>query len=307
MFSKKSLKKMNSPNFAIVVLNYMNYQDTIECVESLLEQNYEKYQIIIIENGSSNDSFIRLTEVFGLNTKIFLLKSETNLGFAKGNNIGIRYAVKSLSSDFVFVLNSDTIVNKNLLRSIANTDLQDNIGVISPTITDEFGNIQVPDLIINNLTVFTLKSCYKLLLTIILNNKFIYRLHNEYNTKIKKIRPLTVENNYQKEVNNATVKYSMQGCAYFLTPNFFKFFNNIHPNTFLYWEEINLIWYIHKVNLRAILIDTPPVFHKGSKSVSLQTTKDRLNKWKLSMSLQSMIRSIPMFFMNYKHIKKTYN
>jgi GT2 family glycosyltransferase len=297
---------MNLPKLAVVVLNYNNYKDTILCVDSLLEQTYDNFDIIVVENGSPNDSYAVLKKKYNQNKNIILLKNENNLGFAKGNNIGINYAVKILKLNFVFVLNSDTIVHRDLINEIMLFDFKDDIAVISPTIIDELGNYQKPIIKLNNINIFTLKSCYKLLLAIFLN---VYGVKNVY--KLYKLRKqhlktnsIVIEEGFKP---SEKYEYSMQGSAYFLTPNFFKYYDHIYPNTFLYWEEINLMWYIHKVNLSAVLIDTSPVIHKESKSVSLQTTSDKLTQWKLKKSFQSMMNSIPMFFYSYSYINIKFN
>ncbi|MHB1108005.1 MAG: glycosyltransferase, partial [Lutibacter sp.] len=89
---------MRDLNLAVVVLNYVNYHETIDCVNSILEQTYKKFNIIIVENGSQNESFSILNGLFGNNPLIKILKNDINLGFAKGNNIGIRYVRKELKA-----------------------------------------------------------------------------------------------------------------------------------------------------------------------------------------------------------------
>ena len=100
------------PKVAIILLNWNEYQDTIECVVSLKDMEYDNYEILIVDNGSTNDSVTILQEKF---PEITLIKSKENLGFCEGNNVGIRHALKN-NSDYLFVLNNDTVVDRHVLE-----------------------------------------------------------------------------------------------------------------------------------------------------------------------------------------------
>lgn len=74
----------------IILVNYNSCEDTIECVKSLERITYENYKIVIVDNNSNDDSVNNLNKE--LNACI-LIQSKENLGFAGGNNIGIKYAL----------------------------------------------------------------------------------------------------------------------------------------------------------------------------------------------------------------------
>ena len=76
----------------IVVLNYNGYEDTISCVDSLLKIQYENYKIIVVDNASTNDHSALQQN---LPSEIILLQSGKNLGYAGGNNVGIRWALEN--------------------------------------------------------------------------------------------------------------------------------------------------------------------------------------------------------------------
>ena len=63
-----------------------------------------------MDNASPNNAFEILTEKYKNNSRISILKAPTNLGFAKGNNLGIRYAIEKLGCSDIFILNSDTVL-----------------------------------------------------------------------------------------------------------------------------------------------------------------------------------------------------
>ncbi|MDD6305424.1 MAG: glycosyltransferase family 2 protein [Clostridiales bacterium] len=97
-------------NISFVILNYNTYEEAIVCAESILNtQTYPDIQIVIVDNGSKNDSTKRLEEYQEGKERVHLVVSKENLGFAKGNNLGIRYAREHFSPDFIVAANSDII------------------------------------------------------------------------------------------------------------------------------------------------------------------------------------------------------
>ncbi len=107
---------MNS-NYLIILLNYNNSEDTIDCINSLKNSEINDSNILVIENCSSDDSFERLKENF---PGVKIIHSEKNLGFTGGNNVGIKHAFEN-NYDYAIVLNNDTIVeDKNSIEMLIN-------------------------------------------------------------------------------------------------------------------------------------------------------------------------------------------
>jgi GT2 family glycosyltransferase len=287
---------------SVVVLNYINYSDTIDCVESIINQKNKNFKVIIVENGSPNNSFFILQQKYGNHPLITIIRNKNNLGFAKGNNVGINYSNNVLRIDYIFVLNSDTILNENLLDDIFKLNVADDVAVFSPTVTDELGVVQIPTININDIKNFTLKAILSLFLALFLNLPGMDILYSQY----KKIKNVNVDRTVIHD-NSTTFKYSLHGSAFFLTPVFFKYYKNPFPSTFLYWEEVNLIWYLHKVNLIAVVYETSGVFHKESMSISQIAAPSKVSMWKLKKSFSSLLRSLPLYFCNYNYVVKTYN
>lgn len=98
----------------IVILNWNGYQDTVACVESCLQSNYPAYSIIIVDNGSRDNSEKLFRQRF---PDIEILQTGSNLGFAGGNNVGIRHALAS-GADYVWLLNNDTIIAPDALTEL---------------------------------------------------------------------------------------------------------------------------------------------------------------------------------------------
>ncbi len=167
------------PKVAIIILNWNGWEDTIECLESLYQSNYLNYNVILVDNGSDDESIRRIKEYCEGKTKVeskffkydstnkpieiielrrrdietdnlitdkdflnnvnsktlTLILNEENLGFAKGNNVGIKYALK-YNFDYIMLLNNDTVVSQKsfLNEMISFMEENKNIGVSVPCI-----------------------------------------------------------------------------------------------------------------------------------------------------------------------------
>lgn len=101
------------PLVSIVLVNFNGYSDTVECVKSIKSITYENYKIVVVDNGSTNrdDEAIAF-----LKKNTFYVQSNKNLGFAGGNNLGIKFSTDKFSPDYYLLLNNDTIVKKDFLE-----------------------------------------------------------------------------------------------------------------------------------------------------------------------------------------------
>ncbi len=96
----------------VIILNWNRKKDTLECLKSLARLNAIDFDLktVIIDNASSDDSVKVLSKLKNLT----LIENKDNFGFAQGNNVGIKYALKR-GADYVLVLNNDTEFDKDLL------------------------------------------------------------------------------------------------------------------------------------------------------------------------------------------------
>ena len=92
-------------SLSIIILNHNTYQLTCDCLRSVYQSNLKEIdlQVILIDNGSTEICPVPFSEIF---KDIIYIKSDFNLGFARGNNIGLQYADK----DYILLLNSDTVI-----------------------------------------------------------------------------------------------------------------------------------------------------------------------------------------------------
>lgn len=124
------MKKM-SPAVFIILLNWNNRKDTMNCIDSINRLDYPNFKVVVVDNGSIDGSPEIIKKKFPM---VHLIRNKENLGFSIGNNVGIRYALRR-DAKYVFVLNNDTILDKNCLRElvkVAESDLK--IGIVGPKI-----------------------------------------------------------------------------------------------------------------------------------------------------------------------------
>lgn len=124
---------MEYPKVSIIILNWNGLKDTVECLESLKKIIYPNYNIIVVDNGSSNDDVKALQTIFGEYIKI--IANDRNYGFTGGTNIGIRYALNITNPQYLLSLNNDTIVDPEFLDKLIEVAESDtSIGIIGPKI-----------------------------------------------------------------------------------------------------------------------------------------------------------------------------
>jgi hypothetical protein len=127
----------------IILLNYKNPQDTIICLESILNLGYPQLKIMLCDNGSEDDSIHQFTEWaekvllqekklgysfvrdnpagamieknFDENRTLYILENKVNHGYAGGVNLGIKYALKMGLFKYIWILNNDTILDQYAL------------------------------------------------------------------------------------------------------------------------------------------------------------------------------------------------
>ncbi len=109
------------PKVGVVVLNWNGTSDTLECLASLVRSDYPNAEWIVVDNGSQPDPKEIILERF---PEVKYLGLPENIGYAGGNNAGIRYAL-ARGHEYVFVLNNDTVVEPDAIRQAVQVARQD--------------------------------------------------------------------------------------------------------------------------------------------------------------------------------------
>lgn len=121
------MKNHADPLVSIIILNYNAGQLLFNCVESLLKTRYQSYEIIVVDNASSDGSHKKCKELF---PQINLIENADNLGYCEGNNVGIRAA----KGDFLVILNPDTTVDQDWLAELVVAHDKHGEGLYQPKI-----------------------------------------------------------------------------------------------------------------------------------------------------------------------------
>ncbi len=118
------------PLVAYVILNWNQAELTLGCLESLSKQDYERYVIIVVDNGSTDGSPVLISQA---HSEVILVEEDENKGYSFGNNVGIQCALEQ-HADYVCLLNNDTLIEPTMLTQmvrVAQSDPQ--IGMVGPT------------------------------------------------------------------------------------------------------------------------------------------------------------------------------
>ncbi|MEM7130823.1 MAG: glycosyltransferase family 2 protein [Chloroflexota bacterium] len=117
------------PSVYTIILNWNNAQDTLGTIRSVLELDYPNNSILVVDNGSTDGSREIIAERY---PHVELLALDKNLGYAEGNNVGIRHALKA-EPKYLFVLNNDTFVDPPMLTKLVEVLESDGqIGMAGP-------------------------------------------------------------------------------------------------------------------------------------------------------------------------------
>lgn len=119
----------------IIILNYNGGRAVIECLQSVSQLADEKegfdLSVVVVDNGSTDGSALAVRNKF---TNVVLIENDKNLGFAAGNNVGLRYGLEN-GADWLMLLNNDTeIAKKAVVRLIEVGRKKRKAGVLSPKI-----------------------------------------------------------------------------------------------------------------------------------------------------------------------------
>lgn len=132
---------MHHPKVYIIILNWNGLKDTLECLESVFRLDYPNFEVIVVDNGSTDNSVQVIRNAY---PQIIFIENKENLGYTGGNNVGMNYAMDH-ESDYIWLLNNDAVVEPDTLSNlIAAAKDSPDIGLISPIIYDYYnpGKIQ---------------------------------------------------------------------------------------------------------------------------------------------------------------------
>lgn len=236
---------------SIIIINYNTVDLTIQCVHSIYEKTCGvDFEIIIVDNASSDDSVIRIKKTFPLVT---LIESKENLGFGRANNLGVR----SAAGKYLFLLNSDTVLINNaievLWKFMETTSAE--VGVCGGTLYDSYQR--------ENGSYGTFPTVKSIL------QKAINRESSNLYYSPKQNSALKV-NGYCK------VDYVL-GADMFLSRTLYNDMEGFDPIFFMYYEESDLQKRMVEKGYENYVLGTAQIVHFVNVSVNkLPTNKKRM-------------------------------
>ena len=225
---------MINPKVYIIILNWNGKKDTLECLESVRSIDYPNFDTIVVDNGSSDESVKAIRKEFA---EVKVIEIGKNLGYAGGNNVGIRYALEN-DADYILILNNDTIVDSQLLKALINAELQ----------------IQQPGILSPKIYYFS-------------DKKKIWYAGTQQIKQTARFRHIGIgyEDNDKKYKTIMETDYA-SGCALFTNASVFKKIGLFDEKFFLTYEETDFCYKAKNKNIKCYVIPEAKVWHKISVS-----------------------------------------
>lgn len=268
--------------FTFVILHYLTYEDTVECVESILKNIlYNNYYIIIVDNGSKNNSGEKILLKYQNQNNIKTIINSENLGFARGNNVGFNYAKYQLKSDFIALINNDTIIEQtNFIDLIIKKFKSFPFHILGPDIISisdsSHQNPRVETLSdINSVNRFIRYYRISLLLNYLRLDKTIENLKKMFfpNSKL----PSSENKNLNPE-NKEMQNVKLHGSCLVFSPDYIKRYDGLYPKTFIYSEESVLNFIVKRDKLYTIYFPDAKILHKEDAATNYYIKKSYLKR-----------------------------
>jgi GT2 family glycosyltransferase len=232
---------------SIVIVSYNTKDLTVGAVKSILDSNPKvKYEIIVVDNGSTDGSVAAFQKFHFPNSSFHLISNKENLGFAKANNIGI----KAAKGEYIFLLNSDTKVLKGSIDKLYQfAKTKSDAGVVVPQLLNEDKT--------NQGSVFRFPN--------------VTRAIRHYWFKEK------ILDKYSPEEDVVEIEAAVMA-AFLITPKALKKVGLLNEKYFMYYEDIDYCREVKKHNLKVYFLKDAQVMHyHGASGKKLAENKDQ---WK---------------------------
>lgn len=106
------------PLVAVVTLNWNGAAFLQECVDSILASDHSNFRVIVVDNGSTDDSLGLLNDLYGSNPGVTVLKNGQNVGYSKGMNVGLKAGFEAIQADYCLVMNNDTRLDSHAISAL---------------------------------------------------------------------------------------------------------------------------------------------------------------------------------------------
>lgn len=142
---------MANPLVSVIVTNYNGKGYLANCLDSVLKNQYPHFELILVDNASTDDSLKAAKDTFGSDPRLIIIRNTENLGFSGGNNVGFDFS----KGEYIVFLNNDTIVDGDWLVTLVDAMQNDHsIGLAqSKILVMDGGRVQTVGLLFSNYLV----------------------------------------------------------------------------------------------------------------------------------------------------------
>ena len=216
---------------AFVILTYNIVDETVDCVNSFIKNlDTSDYHLVVVDNGSGAEIQSKLRNALQGKDKVSIVYNADNLGFAKGNNVGIDYVRMNMDAKYVCCINNDTLLEqKDFCKQLEQVFADEKPAVIGPKVIMKDGRVfhfakNLGDVDFYKQELVRMEENKKKfdIKAILLKNRIIYDLNS-----------LRSKHNYKEAVDDIL----LHGCCVIFTPVFFTKLKGFDDRTFLYCEE----------------------------------------------------------------------
>jgi len=115
----------------VLLLNWNDAENTLACLRSVCELDYQNFRVLVVDNGSTDGSDQVICEAF---PQVWFIANERNLGFAGGANVGLRWA-QQRGAAYILFINNDTVLHRSLLTELVEVaEAHPRSGLLTPKI-----------------------------------------------------------------------------------------------------------------------------------------------------------------------------
>lgn len=269
----------NVSKIVFLILHYYTINDTIDCINSIKQiKDVPNYEIVVVDNASPNKTGQELKDKYINDEHVHILINTENLGFAKGNNVGFKYAKNQLKADFIVMMNNDTkLIQNNSCNIIVEEFENSKFAVLGPKII--LPNNKINPIITELPTIQSLqKQLVDIKLSLVTSYLFMNKLYKFTKNLLKKILvKLRIKKKIAMEVdvNRRHENIVLHGCFLVFSKKYIEKFDGLDDRTFLYREEELLTLRLIQNDLKIIYNPTLQIIHNEDGSTNAINKSNR--------------------------------
>lgn len=270
-----------------VILHYNNIKETMECVDSLEKF---KQKIVVVSNSKDYDNLRKIEKRVD---KVII--NEENIGFAKANNIGCKYAIEKYKPDFLCVINNDIVIDqKDFLDKVEKLYKKYQFDVLGPKILPEDLPSVNPFPVYDTLEKIEDRIKYTKKLIKIYNSVILRNILSCYVLIKSKLKKVSKPVNGEKD----ELGVALHGCALIFSKKYYERYETVFYNeTFLYHEEEFLYYRCKHDNLTFLYSPEVELVHKEGRSLDNSFNN---NYKKLIFKNKEILKSLQLLEAVYK-------